>query len=213
MIELKTFSQFNGIRHGFYNAKESALIQDIILMNQVHSADVCIIDCIPPEPLSVDALVTKTVGLKLGIKTADCAPVLFADPVNGVIGAAHAGWKGAFQGILESCVLAMITQGAELKNIFAGIGPHLQKRSFEISKSMLDLFPVTQHIFFETQNDKILFDFHAYILHRLNCMGLAGIDDVVVDTYTDPNYLSYRRDPKNPARQFSVISLDKGIAF
>lgn len=213
MIKLKTFSQFKGIQHGFYDAKESFFVQDVILMNQVHSTDVCVIDSIPREPLSVDALVTKTVGLKLGVKTADCAPVLFADPVNGVIGAAHAGWKGAFQGILESCVLAMINQGAELKNIFAGIGPHLQKKSFEVSKNMLDLFPITQYTFFEILNDKILFDFHAYIVHRLNHIGLAGIDAVVIDTYTDPNYLSYRRNPKNPARQISMISLDKGIAF
>lgn len=207
MITLKTLSSCSRVTHGFYNADESSLLKGLVLMNQVHSADVLVVSEKPEQMPAVDALVTKTPGLKLAVKTADCAPVLFADPVHGVIGAAHAGWKGAFQGVLEATVLTMLHQGAALENICAGIGPHLQKESFEVSKQMLDLFPVTQHVFFERINDRILFDFHAYVRHRLDTMGLKSIEGVRVDTYTDSAYLSYRRDPENPARQYSVISL------
>lgn len=214
MITLETLSSCPQVAHGFFNAAESGALKDLIFMNQVHSADVSVIDKVPETTPKVDALVTKTPGLKLAVKTADCAPVLFADAVHGVIGAAHAGWKGAFQGVLEATVLAMIGQGAVLKDICAGIGPHLQKESFAVSKEMLDLFPVTQHTFFEQTGERILFDFNAYVRHRLNAMGLKSVDGVRMDTYTDPMYFSYRRDSENPARQYSVISLcQKGCFF
>ncbi len=196
------------IFHGFYNAKESEKLENIILMNQVHSADVLVIS----EPLSkapqVDALVTKTSGLALAVKTADCAPVLLCDKKNKVVGAVHAGWKGAFQGVIENTLLKMIEIGADISCIQAGIGPHIQKESFEADEKMKSLFPVTEHHFFENKEDgRYHFDFHGYVLYRLKRAGIKQIDSVLIDTYQDDAYLSYRRDPKNPARQFSVIEL------
>lgn len=196
------------IFHGFYNAKESEKLENIILMNQVHSADVLVID----EPLSqapqVDALVTKTSGLALAVKTADCAPVLLCDKKNKVVAAIHAGWKGAFQGVIENTLLKMIEIGADVSCIQAGIGPHIQKESFEADEKMKSLFPVTEHHFFENKEEgRYHFDFHGYVLYRLKRAGIKQIDSVLIDTYQDDNYLSYRRDPKNPARQFSVIKL------
>ncbi len=196
------------IFHGFYNAKESEKLENIILMNQVHSADVLVID----EPLSqapqVDALVTKTSGLALAVKTADCAPVLLCDKKNKVVAAIHAGWKGAFQGVIENTLLKMIEIGADVSCIQAGIGPHIQKESFEADEKMKSLFPVTEHHFFEIKEEgRYYFDFHGYVLYRLKRAGIKQIDSVLIDTYQDDRYLSYRRDPKNPARQFSVIKI------
>lgn len=196
------------IFHGFYNAKESEKLENIILMNQVHSADVLVID----EPLSqapqVDALVTKTLGLALAVKTADCVPVLLCDKKNKVVAAVHAGWKGAFQGVIENTLLKMIEIGADVSCIQAGIGPHIQKESFEADEKMKSLFPVTEHHFFENKEEgRYHFDFHGYVLYRLKRAGIKQIDSVLIDTYQDDSYLSYRRDPKNPARQFSVIKL------
>lgn len=196
------------IFHGFYNAKESEKLENIILMNQVHSADVLVID----EPLSkapqVDALVTKTLGLALAVKTADCAPVLLCDKKNKVVAAVHAGWKGAFQGVIENTLLKMMEIGADVSCIQAGIGPHIQKESFEADEKMKSLFPVTEHHFFENKEEgRYHFDFHGYVLYRLKRAGIKQIDSVLIDTYQDDSYLSYRRDPKNPARQFSVIKL------
>lgn len=194
--------------HGFYDAKESEKQKTLILMNQVHSADVLVIDKKPCEAPQVDALVTKTPHLAIAVKTADCAPVLLCDKEHKVIAAVHAGWKGAFQGIIENTILKMIELGADVGSIQAGIGPHIQKESFEADEKMKALFPVTQHHFFEEiGKDKYHFDFHGYVVYRLRKAGVKYIDSVLIDTYQDENYLSYRRDPKNPARQYSVIKL------
>lgn len=196
--------------HGFYNAQESASLENILLMDQVHSADVLVVDKMLSEPPKVDALITKTPYLTLAVKTADCAPVLLFDPKNKIVAAIHAGWKGAFQGVIENTILKMIELGADVSYIVAGIGPHIQKESFEADEKMKALFPITEHHFFELkESGGYYFDFHSYIVHRLKRGGVKYIDSVLIDTYLDKEYLSYRRDSKNPARQYSVISLKK----
>lgn len=196
------------VQHGFYNANDSKDVVNPILMNQVHSADVLIVEKPFDVPPQVDALVTTKKGLNLTVKTADCAPVLLADGIHHVIGAVHAGWKGAFQGIIEATILKMLEQGAVLENIVAGVGPHIQKQSFEADDKMRALFPVTEHHFFTPiENGKYLFDFDAYVCHRLKRAGVQNIVSIQDDTYQDKNYLSFRREPENPARQYSVISL------
>lgn len=196
-----------GIEHGFYTALDSHQVSDPILMNQVHSAQVVFLTRRPSIPVEADALVTKIPGLNLTVKTADCAPVLLADPEARVIAAVHAGWKGAFQGVIEVAVLKMIEAGAHISQIIASIGPHLQKESFEVSTDMRCLFPVTDNRFFEENKGHILFDFHAYILSRLQQIGIRHIDGILKDTYKDPIYYSYRRDAQNPQRQYSSIML------
>ena len=149
---------------GFYNAQESLNIHDATKMNQVHSADCLYLLDKPTEEPSIDALITDKAGLKLAVKTADCAPVLIADTEKHLVAAVHAGWKGAFQGIIENTILKMIQLGGNPKNMVAGIGPHLQIQSFEISPEMRALFPKTEAHFFTEDKGQIYFDFDSSYL-------------------------------------------------
>ena len=203
-------SELDFIEHGFYDSLDSDLDENPILMTQVHSADAVVITSKPEFSPQADALITKTPGLNLTVKTADCAPILIADTQTHLIAAIHAGWKGAFQGIIETTLLKMIDMGGNPDYMIAGIGPHLQKQSFEINSDMYTLFPKTESHFFTPQDDSYyLFDFHAYVVHRLQRAGITHIDSILIDTYTDTDYNSYRRDPQNPARQFSSIMIKK----
>lgn len=210
MKQVSGLKELIDIEHGFYTAKDSQKDINPILMNQVHSADVLVIDSALEYPPSVDALITKKAGLNLTVKTADCAPILLADAKARIIAAIHAGWRGAFQGIIENTILKMVEMGGDPSYMVAGIGAHLQKKSFEADDKMRDLFPVTEHRFFTPLTDgHFLFDFHGYVVHRLQRAGIKHIDSVLADTYTDDEYFSYRRDSKNSGRQYSSIMLKK----
>lgn len=204
---IEPFSNIPCIRSGFCNAAESSLIQNPILMNQVHSASVNILTATPSNPPECDALVTQYSGLKLTVKTADCAPILFVDPQSKIIAATHAGWKGAFQGIIETTVLTMLKLGATLNNIYVAIGPHLTQKSFQVSQDMASLFPKTEQNFFKETPEGLYFDFTAYLQHRLNQINLTHLSIYPVDTFSDSSYNSYRRDKSNPNRQYSFIEL------
>lgn len=207
MLETSNLKKLKNVNHGFYNAADSKTVSEPILMTQVHSADVLVVDSYRSDMPKVDALVTTKPGLNLTVKTADCAPVLFADSEHGVIGAAHAGWKGAFQGVIENTILKMIEQGAHVDDIVVGVGPCLHLSSFEVGPEIKALFPVTEHIFFKEWDGKEHFDFVSYLMYRLHRAGIRKIEFIDIDTYVDESYNSYRRDPQNPARQYSVISL------
>ncbi len=206
MDQTSNLKNIPGVFHAFCSAKDSSEIQNPFLMSQVHSADVRVVSEFQNLP-QVDALVTKQRGLMLTVKTADCAPVLFADSEKKIIACAHAGWRGAFQGILENTILEMLKEGAQLENIRVGIGPLLQKKSFQTSAEMRNLFPVTEHHFFTPADTRFLFDFEAYVHHRLKRAGIQSIESIGKDTYSDPNYWSYRRDNAEKRRQFSSIML------
>ena len=210
MIRPESFSKFSQIDAGFCNAKESLELKNPILMKKVHSAYVLVLTETPAEPPQCDALVTRTPGLKLTIKTADCAPVLFIDPVANVIGAAHAGWKGAFQGVLENTILTMLKLGATIDHIRAAIGPHLTQKSFQVAADMQNLFPKTEQHFFASRETGSYFDFTGYIQHRLQRASIQTIDSYPIDTFSDPAYNSYRREAESHARQYSFIQLTKG---
>ena len=207
MITPTSFQDLDFIEAGFYDAKESLENPPPFLMNQVHSADVTILEKAPQTTLACDALVTMTSEVQLTIKTADCAPVLFVDTKKRIIGAAHAGWKGAFQGILEQTILTMISLGAHCESIKVAIGPHLTKEHFQVSDEMRALFPKTEHYFFEESTRGIYFDFTAYLCHRLTRAGIQHIENVPIDTFANNAYNSYRREALNPQRQFSFITL------
>ena len=207
MILPPNFQEFDFLTAGFCNAKESLDLAYPILMNQVHGTDVLVLTESPKEAPSVDALVTTTPHLKLTIKTADCAPVLFVAPEKRIIAAAHAGWKGAYQGILESTLLQMIQLGANVDQIRVAIGPHLTKKNFQISADMQKLFPQTEQQFFTQTDSGSSFDFSTYLKHRLIRAGVQDIFISSIDTFEDSSYNSYRRDPKNLARQYSFIEL------
>ena len=210
MKQASNLASLDFIDHGFYNANDFQNDPDPILMNQVHSADTLFLTEKPSNPPAVDALITKTPGLNLTVKTADCAPVLLADPSSRMVAAVHAGWKGAFQGVLEATVLNMLRHGAHPDTIYAAIGPHIQLPSFEMGKEIKAFFPQTEENFFEMKEGKIFFDFDAYVIHRLKRAGVKSVETIGDDTYPNHNYFSYRRDPQNPGRQFSSIIIKGG---
>lgn len=205
MKQSEILSDLKGVQHGFCNATDSGTVYQPILMNQVHSADALFLTEPPVSPPMADALITQTPNLCLTVKTADCAPVLMADPTSGMVAAIHAGWRGAFQGILENTVLQMIRHGADPNTIYAAVGPHIQRNSFVAGTDMYTLFPKTEEHFFTRMEKNYLFDFDAYVIYRLRRAGVAHIGHIPDDTYTDPAYFSYRRDPANPGRQYSFI--------
>lgn len=209
MEQVCNLSALERIKHAFYNAKDFQNAERPVLMTQVHSADVLVLDEYTDAMPAVDALVTKTPNINLTVKTADCAPVLLADAENQVVGAVHAGWKGAFQGVIENTILKMLELGADLQHIHAAIGPCLHLESFEVSDDFKALFPRTEHHFFVQKNGKECFDFLAYVVHRIRRAGIQSVETIDVDTYTSSDYFSYRREPENPGRQYSCIQIVK----
>ena len=146
----------------------------------------------------VDAMVTKIPGLAIGVTAADCGPVLFVDPKARVIGAAHAGWKGAFGGVLENTIAEMERLGANRGDIIAAIGPLIRQSSYEVGAEFVTRFVQADSIntkFFvpSSREDHAMFDLASYIKHRLEQANILIIDDVRVDTYSDERFFSYRR--------------------
>lgn len=185
---------------------------------QIHSAQVA--EATEPWPEGArphaDALVTDRPGLLLGIVTADCAPVLFADRAAGVIGAAHAGWRGAQGGVLEATVAAMERLGARRGAIACAIGPAIAQSSYEVDQAFHDR--LVDH---DAANIDLLepgapghyqFDLPAYVARRLEGAGIGRIENVALDTYADEaRFFSYRRATHRGeatyGRQFSLIGL------
>ncbi len=171
----------------------------LIGVHQVHSPTVLTIDApIQGDKPKADAIVTSTPGLALTILTADCQPVLFADPDANVIGAAHAGWRGALDGVLEATVDAMEALGARRENTIAVIGPSISQRAYEVGPEFLDDFlaisPDNARFFANGQGDRLQFDLPAYGLHRLRDAGVGQSEWTRHCTYSDPDrFFSYRR--------------------
>ncbi|MGB8623765.1 MAG: peptidoglycan editing factor PgeF [Paracoccaceae bacterium] len=170
----------------------------IVAARQVHSADAIAVT----EPLDVkpraDALVTATPGLALSILTADCQPVLFADRSAGVIGAAHAGWRGALDGVLEATLDAMEALGADRADITAVIGPTISQRAYEVGPEFLDTFmaedPAYSRFFAGGKDDRMHFDLPGFGLHRMRQAGVGEALWTGHCTYSDPErFFSYRR--------------------
>jgi YfiH family protein len=189
---------------------------DLVTVHQVHSAQVVQVDAALPQRPKADAMVTATPGLALGILTADCQPVLFADHSAGVIGAAHAGWRGALDGVLEATLEAMEALGAQRADTVAVIGPTISQRAYEVGPEFLDAFMAddidNQRFFANGQNDRYLFDLPAFGLHRLRSIGVGHAEWTRHCTYSDPDrFYSYRRTTHNGeadyGRLISVIRL------
>lgn len=167
---------------------------------QIHSPDVQIVDkpWAPSERPRADAMVTRVPGLALGASAADCGPILFADASARVIGAAHAGWKGALTGVLESTITAMETLGAERGRIVAAIGPLIRQQSYEVGAEFVTRFNEgdagNARFFIPSQRDgHAMFDLGGFVRSRLEGAGILVIDDTGVDTYSDERFFSYRR--------------------
>lgn len=162
-----------------------------------------------------DALVTDRPGLALGILTADCAPVLLADVEAGVIGAAHAGWKGAFAGIVEATVAAMEGLGAHRGRIAAAVGPCIARRSYQVDEAFLRRFldaDLENERHFSSGGCDHRFDLEGFVVSRLAQAGVRRIEALGEDTYSQPDlFFSYRRATHRGeptyGRQISLIAL------
>ena len=167
---------------------------------QVHSPDVAVATA-PWDTASrprADAIVTRTQNLAIGVTVADCGPVLLVEPDAGVIGAAHAGWKGALGGVLESTVEAMEQLGAERAGIVAAIGPLIRQPSYEVGAEFVERFTQADENnarFFipASRENHAMFDLAGFIRMRLENAGVLMIDDTGIDTYSDERFFSYRR--------------------
>jgi polyphenol oxidase len=167
---------------------------------QIHSPDAVVVSG-PWQGTArpkADAMVTHTEGLAIGVTTADCGPILFVDPNARVIGAAHAGWKGALTGIVESTVDAMEKLGAERSGIVAAIGPLIRQHSYEVGGEFVERFlehDAENALFFvpSSREGHAMFDLAGFIRTRLENAGVLMIDDTGIDTYSDERFYSYRR--------------------
>ncbi len=188
----------------------------LVSLNQTHSATVVTLT----EPFTIrpkaDAMVTATPGIGLGILTADCQPVLFADPKAQVIGAAHAGWRGARDGVLEATVEAMEALGAKRENIVAVIGPTISQPVYEVGPEFFESFteddPQSARFFINGLGDRMLFDLPGYGLHRLRTAGVGYSEWTRHCTYRNPDrFYSFRRtthaNEADYGRLISVIRL------
>lgn len=223
---------FSGLNCGYGSSDQSEIVTinrarvaqamdvpdtHLATVHQVHSATTATLDEAPGgETLTADAMVTATPGLALAILTADCQPVLFADGDAGVVGAAHAGWKGAQSGVLESTIDAMEALGADRGRITAVIGPSISQRAYEVGPEFLERFldddPENGRFFVNGEGDRYHFDLVGYGLMRLRSAGVAEAEWIGHCTYSDPQrFFSYRRSVHNRdpdyGRLISVIRL------
>ena len=187
---------------------------------QIHSPDVVTIDrpWEPQERPCADAIVTRTPGLAIGVTTADCGPVLLADEKAGVIGAAHAGWRGAATGVLEATIAAMERCGADRSRLVVVLGPMIRQPNYEVGPEFVRQFKAddgANERFFQPspRPDHALFDLSGYIAARLAGAGVPRVEDLGHCTYADPSrFFSYRRSThrKEPdyGRHINAIVLE-----
>ncbi len=200
-------------------AKEAILPgSELVTVHQVHSADVVTVTNAFPleERPHVDAMVTDQPNLLLGILTADCVPVLFFEPKAKIVGAAHAGWKGAISGVTDNTIAAMEKLGADHSHISCAIGPCIAQQSYEVDAGFYRRFVEA-----DERNDQFFvsgklghyqFDIEGYVAHRLSDGGIQNIEKLGLDTYAnDERFYSYRRschrDEDGYGRQISLIGL------
>ena len=186
----------------------------LVTVHQVHSADVVEAGDWPDNDRPhADALVTDRPGLLLGILTAECAPILLADREAGVIGATHAGWRGAVAGVAASTMAAMEKLGARRDRIAAAVGPCIAQRNYEVDYAFAErLGPENDRFFTDGPAGKPHFDLESFVVSRLAAAGVTRIEALGLDTYAAPDrFFSYRRatHARQPdyGRQLSLIGL------
>lgn len=192
----------------------------LVTLYQVHSTEVAFVE--KPWPKGqmphADVAVTATPGVALGVLTADCAPVLMADAAAGVIGAAHAGWRGALDGVIEAAVEAMCRLGADRRRIAAAVGPCIQQRSYEVGPEFHARFvaadPGNADLFVAAKRaGHYLFDLPGLVARRLGAVGISAVEIAADDTCADAaRFFSYRRatleGERDYGRSLSAIALE-----
>ncbi len=192
-------------------------VDHLLVPYQIHSADALVVTGPFSERPRCDGLATATPGLALGVTGADCGMALFADAKARVIGAAHAGWKGALDGVLEATLDAMESLGARRAAIVAALGPTIAQKSYEVGPEFYERFVAaaeTYADFFEPSPNepRFLFDLPGFIGARLRAAGIGAFEDLARDTYAEPaHFFSYRRSVHKAepdyGRQISAIAL------
>jgi uncharacterized protein, YfiH family len=196
---------------------------ELATVHQEHTTKVVRVERAWPhaERPVADAMVTIRTGLLLGILTADCVPVLFADRQAGVIGAAHAGWRGAFSGVTDATIEAMEELGARRGRICVAVGPCIAQPSYEVDEAFrqrfIDQDDANAGFFVERDNARPHFDLPGYVAHRLRSAGIGEVEQLDLDTYADPGrFYSYRRathrGEADYGRQVSLIGLPRTSA-
>ena len=191
---------------------------ELVTLYQVHSADCVTLSTPWPDTdrPHADAMVTDRPDFALGILTADCAPVLLADRAAGIVGAAHAGWKGAIGGVTDATVAAMERLGADRDRIAAAIGPCIARGSYEVDAAFERRFeehdPENERFFAAGREGHAQFDLEGYVAHRLAVAGVRTIEMMGLDTYADAGrFYSFRRathrGEPDYGRQISIIGL------
>ena len=194
---------------------------ELASVHQVHSAEVVPVTRAWPleERPRADGMATDRPGILLGIVTADCAPVLFADLDAGVVGAAHAGWRGALAGVTDATITAMERLGARREHIHAAVGPCIGQASYEVDEDFRARFladdPDNARFFAESAAGRPHFDLEDYVVHRLVAAGIDEVEALNLDTYADADrFFSYRRathrGEPDYGRQLSAIALPHG---
>ena len=195
--------------------KKNMSLDNLFFINQIHSNKVFILENKTQLSMkcNVDGIVTKLREIGISILTADCAPILFFDPDKHVIGACHAGWRGAIDGIIENTIEKMIIIGSSRENIIAILGPTIQKDSYEIGNDLAMKIEKTQEfklnsLILEEKFKKLFFNLPLFIKNKLSANKISTFGDVKIDTYTNKNFFSHRRTTQN--RSASLLKNDTG---
>ena len=187
----------------------------LVLLNQIHSNIVHKINRIPNKKLKGDSLITNRKGIALGILTADCAPILIYDPVNNLISAIHAGWRGAFKKIVSTTLKEFKIKGSNFKDLIVVVGPCINNKNYEVKRDFLNKFITKEKSnkkFFNYKNNKIYFSLNGYIKQNFLNLGVKNVEIIKKDTYkTSNNFFSARKSLKNKlndyGRNISVIMI------
>ena len=168
-------------------------LSNLHLLRQDVSSDVCYVSSPTQDQIDADGAVTDQPNTILCIRTADCAPILLADYKHGIIGAAHAGWRGAYKGIIENTINLMLQKGANTSDIAAAVGPCIAQSSYEVDNNFYQTINQSQY-FISGQNDHWFFNLESYCIDKLKHCGISNISASGIDTYPLANgYYSYRR--------------------
>jgi hypothetical protein len=187
----------------------------LTLLNQIHSNKIYYLSKIPKKKLIGDGLITNYKGFAIGILTADCAPILFYDPKKNIIGAAHAGWRGAYKKIGKKIVNFFKKKGSKVNNIYAVIGPCISQNNYEVRDDLKTKFlnqDKKNEEYFKKYKNKIFFNLKDYIFGQLKSSGINNIEIIKKDTFISKNnFFSARRSLKNKiddyGRNISIIMI------
>jgi polyphenol oxidase len=185
--------------------------ENLISLYQIHSNITLIVDKPFDKRPQADGLVTTTKGLGIAAASADCGPVLFSDSKAGVIGACHAGRKGAMNGIIEGTIEKMIEAGATRAHIQASLGPLIRQQSYEVDASFRAEYEEAEFFIPSKKPNHFMFDLPGFIMQRLAKANIGEAEDLGLDTYSDPRFFSYRRKTHRGeadyGRHLSVITI------